>query len=274
MRSRDFIVEMSVANPQMAEKIRQLKLQGLTAQQIASQVGLSLTAVNSYIYRYGLRPFPLLTQMNNQQRNYILQQFQSGIPLRHLAKQYHIGPDTLTKFLKPLMGVDQYLQRAKANDPAHKGTTPEQIQIWANEFANGAAINSLSQKFKMTSSNMRYWLEQLPNWQQLYQSNLQHRKYPIGDTTPKGITQQNIQQMAQMFVRGEPYTSIAKQFNIDDGLVGRYLKKLPNFAELKQQHLNLRPSQFGGRQATTNRMTNKPLTKGIQAIKRTGPNIR
>ena len=84
----------------------------------------------------------------------------------------------------------------------------------------------------------------------------------------------DIQKMAQMFITGQPYTSIAKQFNVDKSLVGRYLQKLPNFAELKQQHLNLRPAQFGGRQKTVSRTTHRARTKGIHALGRTGPNIR
>jgi predicted transcriptional regulator len=275
MRAQEFLTE-GKANPEMVNRIRDLIAQGLNAPQIAAATGLSRTAVNAYVLRHQLRPKPELAinRLTDQQKIELLKLYQSGTPVRHLEKQYNLSFNTIANFLKSQLGTDKYKQLAPTMDPAHKGTTPEQVQAWAELFAKGKPINWIAKKHNLTPANTRYWLEMLPNWAELRQQNIANRKTAIGDYRVKGITADDIQQMAKMFVTGQPYTSIAKQFGVDKSLVSRYLQKLPNFAELKQQHLNLRPAQFGGRQSTTKSRTNKSYSKGIHALGRTGPNIR
>lgn len=253
MRASEFLLE-GKANPELVNRVRDLIAQGYNAPQIAAATGLSRSAVNATVLRHQLRPKPepAINQLSQQQKNDILSSYQSGTPVRHLVKKYNLSFGTIARFIQQNLGMDVYKQLAPTMDPTHKGTTPQQVQTWAQQFASGKPINWIAKKNNLTPSNTRYWLEMLPNWNQLKQQNIDNRKTAVGDYTPKGITANDVQKMAQMFVTGQPYTSIAKQFNIDKSMVGRYLQKLPNFAELKQQHLNLRPAQFGGRQSTRN----------------------
>ena len=276
MRAQEFLIDAN-ANPELTNKIRDLVAQGYNAPQIASATGLSRSAVNSQILRNQLIPKPVsvINQLTDQQKDDLIAQYRTGTPIRHILKQYKgVAWETVAKFIKSQLNADEYKKLAKTMTPGWKGNTPEKAQEWGQWYASGKPINWIANQIGQSPANTRYWLEMLPNWAELRQQNLANRKTAVGDYRVKGITADDIQQMAKMFVTGQPYTSIAKQFGVDSSLVGRYLQRLPNFAELKQQHLNLRPAQFGGRQATTNAMNTKSYAKGIHAKRRLGPNIR
>jgi adenine specific DNA methylase Mod len=75
--------------------------------------------------------------------------------------------------------------------------------------------------------------------------------------------------MAQKFAAGQEQRVIAKEYNVHYGTINYWLRQLPNYNELKQQNIINRRKQRG--QAITKRMINKPLSKGNQAINKSGP---
>jgi DNA invertase Pin-like site-specific DNA recombinase len=219
-------------------------------------------------------------KLSPQQAEEIVNLYKSGFSMDDIAKDYQV---TSTGIYKYLAKRQDYAQLRQANIQARasqglkagkKGTTPEQVQQMAQMFVTGEPFVAIGKQFNIDHTLVARYLRRLPNFAELQQQQLQARtklglqNLPTG-SGPVGITSAQVQQMAQKFAAGQEQRVIAKEYNVHYGTINYWLRQLPNYNELKQQNIINRRKQRG--QAITKRMINKPLSKGNQAINKSGP---
>lgn len=215
-----------------------------------------------------------------EQQNEIADLYASGFTTADLAKEYKITPQTMGLFLHRLPNFGQLRQlrnvaRQEQGLPiGPKGITPDQVQQMANNFALGKNFNQLSKEFGITADIVIEKLKKLPNFEELLQQNTKARQeqglLTLYDLGAKGTTPAQIDQMAKEYASGKSSRQVAKMFNLAQTSVSRHLAKRPDWEEIKFQNRTNRSIKFGGTQSLTNRGINKPGSKGIHAIRRTG----
>ena len=112
----------------------------------------------------------------------------------------------------------------------------------------------------------------MPNFAELTQKWRTARQNQGLKTGPKGITQDQVAQMADLYSQGKTSTEIATQFGINQSQVLRWMKTRPDWPQIQAQNRQNRPPRSRPRpQVTTDRGFNKPGSKGKTAIGTTGP---
>jgi spore germination cell wall hydrolase CwlJ-like protein/DNA invertase Pin-like site-specific DNA recombinase len=215
-----------------------------------------------------------------EQQQDIADLYASGFSGADIAKEYKVGQPTISKFLRNLPNFKELRQqfyKAREEQGLHtgtKGTTTDQIQRMANNFALGKNFEQLSKEFGISSNNILKMLRKLSNYEELKQQNTKARKdqglLSIEDFRNKGITSAQVDQMAKEYVKGETLENVGKMFNVNSSNVLAHLTKRPDWEEIKFQNRTNRSRKLGGTQSLTNRGINKPGSKGIHAIRRTG----
>lgn len=251
--------------------------------------------------------------------------------------------------------------------PQHKPVSSDQINQWAQQYANGLSMEELGRQQSRSAKNIAWHLQKLPNFPQLKQQHdknfvyskspsvwdkekidqlkqyktqglsidqiaqkfgmgynqISNALYKFGLTTPmQRLSQEKIKQILQARQQGMPATQIIKNFGISQTELYRVFKdadvavkkprpfdytsqdleriakeyaggtriadlakkyntnqtslfnrisRMSNYADLKNQAYAARKRNIGGIQKTTARNTSKPLSKGIRAIRQTGP---
>ena len=234
--------------------------------------------IKEFIFEYGES-----RKLNPQQVEEIVNLYKSGFSMDDIASDYQISATTIYNFLK---ARQDYTQLRQANQQARvsqglkagkKGTTPEQVQQMAQMFITGESFEAIGKQFNIDNTLVARYLRRLPNFAELQQQQLQARaklglqNLPPG-SGPVGITSVQVQQMAQKFAAGQEQRVIAKEYNVTYNAVNYWLRQLPNYNELKQQNVINRRKQRG--QAVTKRNVSKPMSKGNQAINKSGPLVK
>jgi spore germination cell wall hydrolase CwlJ-like protein/DNA-binding CsgD family transcriptional regulator len=215
-----------------------------------------------------------------EQQQEIADLYASGFTIADIAKEYKITRKTMGLFLHRLPNFDQLRQlrnvarQEQGLSIGPKGITPDQVQQMANNFALGKNFNQLSKEFGITADIVMEKLKKLPNFEELLQQNTKARQeqglLTLADLGPKGTTPAQIDQMAKEYASGKSSRQVAKMFNLAQTSVSRHLTKRPDWEEIKFQNRTNRSRKLGGTQSLTNRGINKPGSKGIHAIRRTG----
>lgn len=206
--------------------------------------------------------------------------YASGFTTADMAKEYKIDRGTMELFLHRLPNFDQLRQLRNVARQEQgltigiKGITPEQKQEMVDKFIVGKNYNQLAKEFGLTGSYVNKMLSSMPNFEELLQQNTKARQeqglLTTSDLGSKGITYDDVIQMGEMYAQGSYYSTIGKRFGIDQAMVARHLQKLPNYAAIRLSNTQNRAKKLGGTQSLTNRGINKPGSKGIRAIRRTG----
>lgn len=215
-----------------------------------------------------------------EQQQEIADLYASGFSGADIAKEYKVSKETISKFIRNLPNFKELRQQFyKAREEqglstGAKGITTDQIQQIANNFAFGKNFDQLSKEFGIASNNILKMLSRLSNYEELKQQNTKARKdqglLSIEDLGNKGITSAQVDQMAKEYAKGETFKNVGKMFNINTSGAMVHLTKRPDWEEIKFQNRTNRSRKLGGTQSLTNRGINKPGSKGIHAIRRTG----
>jgi DNA-binding CsgD family transcriptional regulator len=120
-----------------------------------------------------------------------------------------------------------------------RALSDEQVKEIAEFWANGETFGELARMYKVGTSSIRRNLLRVfgeKKFDELEQQHLANTKYPER-RGPKGITPEQVQQMAKLFASGITPNEIGRRFRLNrDNVIGR-LSTLPNYKELEQQHL-------------------------------------
>jgi DNA-binding CsgD family transcriptional regulator len=220
---------------------------------------------------------PTLEQQQEMAKLYAL-----GISPVEIGKKFGVVDRTIWKYLSRLPNYrqlrQQFMQARQSQGLSfgYKGTTPEQIQQIIKMFAAGQTMNKIAQQFQLTPATVHEHLHNLSNFAELKQQHLQSRKDQglrdySADRSRKGITPEQVQQMAGLWAQGNSLEQVGARFGIGVSSTRQHLKKLPNWTDLYQQNRDNRLKKTGGRQVNTRKMISKPMSQGNQAIRTTGP---
>ena len=234
-----------------------------------------------------MRAFEFLTEGSGphfrptpEQQQEIADLYASGFSGDDIAKEYKASKGTISRFIRNLPNFKELRQQFyKAREEqglqtGPKGITPDQVQQMANNFALGKNFNQLNKEFGISPENVLGKLKKLPNFEELLQQNTKARQeqglLTLDDLGRKDTTPAQIDQMAKEYASGKSTRQIAKMFNLAQSVAIMHLAKRPDWEELKFQSLTNRSKKLGGTQSLTSRGINKPGSKGIHAIRRTG----
>jgi spore germination cell wall hydrolase CwlJ-like protein/DNA invertase Pin-like site-specific DNA recombinase len=214
------------------------------------------------------------------QKTEIINLYLSGFTTIDIAKEYGVDPKTIHTYLTSLpnwkeirqTNYDTRQQQGLSTGP--KGTTKETIQQIAYEFSKGKSYTQLGKEFNLELAIVRAHLKNLPNYETLKQQNTlarQEQGLPtIQDISPKYPNSETVDKIAKEYALGTSSTEAGKLFNLSNSSVLQLLKKRSDWEEIKFQNRTNRSRKLGGTQSLTNRGINKPGSKGIHAIRRTG----
>ena len=222
-----------------------------------------------------------LPKLTPQQQQEVADLYVLGFSASDIGKDYKVGKDSILSYMQRMPNWPEIKQaniqrRNEQGIRAGPRPTPDNIiQQMVELFKQGQDTTALGRQFRLSTKGIRDMFRRLPNYDELYQQNARARQSQGLPTLvrpgTKGITPDQVQQMAQLFSQGQDFVSIGKKFNVTRKSVSYWLKKLPNYAELYQQNQDNRLKKLSGKQAITTRMINKPLSKGIHAVRTTGP---
>jgi len=217
---------------------------------------------------------------DNKTTQEIANLYSLGFTLADIAKEYPTSQTALLRVLKSLpswndIKTSNRESRSKQGLAiGRKGTTQEKLEQMSRMFATGGSYSQIGDKFDLDVVTIRRLLKKLPNFNSLLQQNTKSRQeqglLTIQDLTQKNLSSEKIEQMAKEYALGTNSTVVGKMFNISNSSVLQLLKKLPNWEEIKFQNRLNRSNLLQAPQYTTKRMINKPHSKGISAIRRTG----
>jgi DNA-binding CsgD family transcriptional regulator len=208
--------------------------------------------------------------------------YASGISPVDIGKKFGVVDRTIWNYLSRLPNWrqlrQQFMQARQSQGLSfgYKGTTPEQIQQIIKMFVDGHTINKIAQQFQLNPATVHGHLHNLPNFVKLKQQHIQSRKEQglrdySADRSRKGITPEQVQQMASLWAQGNSLEQVGARFGIGVSSTRQHLKKLSNWADLYQQNHDNRLKKIGGQQVNTRKMISKPMSQGNQAIRTTGP---
>jgi DNA invertase Pin-like site-specific DNA recombinase len=214
------------------------------------------------------------------QKAEIVSLYLSGFSTSDIAKEYGIDPKTIHTYLTSLPNWKEirqtnYNTRQQQGLPiGPKGTTKETIQQIAYEFSRGKSYNQLGKEFNLDLVIVRTHLKNLPNYETLKQQNTlarQEQGLPtIQDVSPKYTDSETVDKIAKEYASGTSSTDTGRLFNLSNSSVLQLLKKRSDWEEIRFQNRMNRSRKLGGTQSLTKRGINKPHSKGISAIRRTG----
>jgi hypothetical protein len=216
---------------------------------------------------------------DNKTTQEIANLYSLGFTLADISKEYPTSQTALLRVLKSLpawnalktSNRESRLKQGLSIGP--KGTTADQLEQMARIFASGESYSQIGDKFDLDIVTVRRLLKKLPNFNILLQQNTKSRQeqglLTIQDLTQKNFSNEKIEKMAREYALGTNSTFVGKMFNISNSSVLQILKKLPNWGEIKFQNRQNRLSSESPR-VTTKKQVNKPYSKGIGAIRRTG----
>jgi len=222
--------------------------------------------------------------LSQQQIKDIADLYASGFTLDDIARDYNLAPATVLNYLSKLPNFAEISQKWRTARQAQglpyggqKIITPDQISQMADLFSQGKTMQDIAKRFNLSKGGVRDAVKKLPNFAELRQNwitarqtqglpNLSHA------TAPKGTTQDQVSQMADLYRRGKTYPEIATQFGIHQSTVHKWLMKRPDWPQIQAQNRQNRPPRSRPRpQVTTDRGFNKSGSKGKTAIGTTGP---
>jgi DNA-binding NarL/FixJ family response regulator len=120
----------------------------------------------------------------------------------------------------------------------------QQIKDIADLYASGFTTSDIARDYNVTHTTVLNYLSKLPNFAEISQkwrTARQAQGLPYGGG--KIITPDQVAQMADLFSQGKTMQDIAKRFNLSKGGVRDAVKKLPNYAELRQNWITARQTQ-------------------------------
>jgi DNA invertase Pin-like site-specific DNA recombinase len=210
--------------------------------------------------------------------------YASGFTTRDIARDYNVSVSTVHRCLRKLQNYAEISQNWRTARQAQglpysgpTGKTQNQIAQMANLYSQGKTAREIAKLFNISDSQLRNLLGKLPNYAELNQNWITARQTQglpnlSQATASKGITPDQVSQMADLYRKGKTYPEIATQFGIDQSTVSVWLRKRPDWPQIQAQNRQNRlPRSRPRPQVTTDRGFNKPGSKGKTAIGTTGP---
>ena len=114
--------------------------------------------------------------------------------------------------------------------------TAAQVAEMGQLWASGVSLRSIGLQFKITAPTVMYHVKRLPNFQELRDQHMANSAAPTSGFS-KNITDDQRRQMGELWASGMTLYSIGQRFGIASSGVANNLKQLPNYRELRDQHL-------------------------------------
>jgi DNA-binding NarL/FixJ family response regulator len=219
------------------------------------------------------------TGITPEQVDQMVDMFSNGLSLNAIDRKFGItGNNTVSKQIIKRIGLDAYRDQLQKNNPSgigiKKGVTPEQVDQMVDMFSKGTAILAIGKEFGMAEKGVRQYIIDRIGVEAYKEQEQKNNPKRVG--LPKGINSEQVDQIVDMFTKGMTLKEIGEKFGIFASPVRYHIKKrigLDAFRSQLQKNQEQRELEKQRRltQAMTKRMVQKPLTKGISAIRRTGP---
>jgi len=139
-------------------------------------------------------------------------------------------------------------------------------------FLSGASLSQIEKEYGYNqAATVHYLIRKLIGDEEFYRVMSLRRAEPDGLVNFK-VTPEIGAKIVNLYTNGYQLPEIVDKIGslVKKTAVWRHLRKQPNYEELKDQHLAAR-LKTSSNPALTKRHNNKPLSKGIHAVRRTGP---
>jgi IS30 family transposase len=152
-----------------------------------------------------------------------------------------------------------------------RSLTDQEIQDIISSYSQGETTNSISRKYKVSPTFIQDLIMREIG-KDAYDEIMNSRRLVPGAFVPNKMTDEMKETIIKLFVSGYNFTDIKKQINdvLVRSTISKFLKNHPNWNQMLQAH-KLARDQKKPQVATTKRMTSKPMSKGIKAIRKIGP---
>lgn len=251
MRAHEFIFEARKTDASLVSDIKDAYDAGLYPSEIAELLDINISKVNNTLLAY--HPNRNLLGPKRKISSDMIQQvkelWNQGLKSVEIADLLDITPTQVKVIFR------DYFPDREGKRKQHDSEIVSKIkQLWDQE-KNSTEISEI----------VGISIQQVQNILTKHYPNRDRRGPGI-----KGTTTDDVNKMAELYRKGETLGSIASKFNLSKGVVRRHLTNRNDYEELKKDNIINKEKIKKPTQALTNRMINKPYSKGIRAIRRTG----
>ena len=250
MRAYEFIIEGKKTDPSLVSDIKSAYDAGFYPSEIAELLDITASKVNNVLLAY----YPNRSLLGQRRTSPDLVQkvkelWNQGHKNAEISKILNITPTQVKIIFR------DYFPNREGKRLYHTDDTINQVKNLWDEGKNSTEISEL----------LGILVSQVQNILNKHYAERERRGPGVKGTTPDDINK-----MAELYRNGETLRSVANRFNLVHGVVRRHLAKRPDWEEIRISNQQNRDKKLGGLQSTTKRMINKPHSKGISAIRRTG----
>lgn len=195
--------------------------------------------------------------------NEIKKLWDEGWEISDIAELMNLSRNSVADILK-----NHYSERKRRIDLIGRRLTDSDKQEILSDFLSGMNFEQIGKKFNITRNFVQRIIKPMVS------DEYYNRRIGINivnaDSRQKGTTKEQKSEITHLYRLGNTLEEIGKKFNLSQTIISRIIRMDPDFEKIKQDNYNARILKKKSKQALTKRMINKPHSKGISAIRRTG----
>jgi len=238
VRASEFITEASTKyDQQTIDLIKTKRDNGDSASKIANEIGLSVSQVQHIIKRHYTDRVRLQQPIDNDTIELVKMLWDEGKGPTAISKDLGISLRQVNRILEL-----KYPERQNKNLMLGRALTDEDMEKIKDSFLNGASATDIANQFGIdisTIPKLLYRLIGIDKYKEIKKLRYGQQGLTVG-TTPE-----QVQQMADLYRKGYVASSIPKMLglNVQNSTVDYHLRRLPNWIELRTEHLINRQSK-------------------------------
>ena len=238
MRASEFIVEAPNKHDQQTiDLIKTKRDSGDSASKIANDIGLSVSQVQHIIKRHYTDRVRLQQPIDNDTIELVKMLWDEGKGPTAISKDLGIPLKKVNRILEL-----KYPERQNKNLMLGTALTDDDKKTITDLYLNGASATDIADQFGIdlsTVPKLLYRLIGVDKYNEIKKLRYGQQGLTVG-TTPE-----QVQQMADLYRKGYVASSIPKMLglNVQNSTVDYHLRRLPNWIELRTEHLINRQSK-------------------------------
>lgn len=270
MRASEFIVETSKKyDQQTIDLIKSKRDSGKSSSTIADELGLSVSQVRHIIKRHYTDRVRLQQPIDDDTIELVKMLWDEGKGPTAISKDLGIPLKKVNRILEL-----KYPERQHKTLMAGNALTDEDKKQITDLFLNGASATDIADQFGIDISTVPKLLYKLIGVDKY--NEIKKQRYGQQGLTV-GTTPEQVQQMADLYSKGYSSSSIPKMLglNVQNSTVDYHLRRLPNWIEIRTDHLinkQSKPSVAVTTTKTRGGIGDNLRSKGPQSIHTSGVN--